>query len=128
MRVFQDPTVEAAFEEFAADTQTGALALRDLIFATAQDMQPSAPVTEALRWGQPAYLSPKGTTIRLGGHKSTRFALFVHCQTRLIGDFTSAFPGSDRIDGSRAVLFDRIEQIDPNRHSWLIARALAYHR
>ncbi|WP_170372949.1 DUF1801 domain-containing protein [Ruegeria arenilitoris] len=128
MRPFDDPKVASAYEAFATDTKSGALALRDLVFATAQELQPAVLVTEALRWGQPAYLSPKGTTIRLGGHTSARFALFVHCQTRLIGEFTSAFPDADRIEGNRAILFDGIEQIDPVRHEWLIARALTYHR
>ncbi|WP_170341241.1 DUF1801 domain-containing protein [Ruegeria arenilitoris] len=128
MRSFDDPNVASAYEAFAADTRRGALVLRDLVLATAQELQPAVSVTEALRWGQPAYLSPKGTTIRLGGHTSARFALFVHCQTRLIGEFTSAFPGADRIDGNRAILFDEVGKIDPVRHGWLIARALTYHR
>ncbi|WP_170447648.1 DUF1801 domain-containing protein [Ruegeria arenilitoris] len=128
MRPFDDPNVASAYEAFAADTRSGALALRDLVFATAQELQPAVAVIEALRWSQPAYLSPRGTTIRLGGHTSARFALFVHCQTRLIGEYTSAFPNADRIDGNRAILFDGIEQIDPVRHGWLIARALTYHR
>ncbi|MGV6805253.1 MAG: DUF1801 domain-containing protein [Ruegeria sp.] len=128
MKPFADPNVAAAFDAFAPDTRTGILALRDLIHSTAQGLEPAVRVTEALRWGQPAYLSDKGTTIRLGAHKCACFALFVHCQTRLVSDFTSAFPNVDRIDGNRAILFDKIEQIDPNRHGWLIARALTYHR
>ena len=55
------------------------------------------------------------------------FALFVRCQSRSMGDFTSTFPGEDRIVGNRAVLFDDAAQIDPTRHGWLIARALTYH-
>ncbi len=101
--------------------------LRELIFETATSLPRAQPLEEALRWGQPAYLAPKGSTIRLGGHKAARFALFVHCQSRLMGDFTSAFPDEDQIDGNRAILFDTPDQIDPTRHGWLIARALTYH-
>ena len=55
--------------------------MRALIFAAAEATG-TAPLTETLKWGQPAYLPAKraGTTIRLGvegGHP----ALFVHCQT-----------------------------------------------
>lgn len=127
MRPFDNPKVASAFEALAPPTRTGALALRDLIFDTAASLSDAPLVNEDLRWGQPAYLAPKGSTIRLGGHKSASFALFVHCQSRLMGDFTSVFPGEDRIDGTRAVLFDSPDQIDPNRHGWLIARALTYH-
>ncbi|WP_037315279.1 DUF1801 domain-containing protein [Ruegeria halocynthiae] len=127
MRRFDDPAVAAAFEAFPEATRAGALALRALVFETAGSLPGAQPVQEALRWGQPAYLAPKGTTIRLGGHKAASFALFVHCQSRVMGDFTSAFPGEDRIDGNRAVLFDDPDQIDATRHGWLIARALTYH-
>ncbi|NVO57679.1 DUF1801 domain-containing protein [Rhodobacteraceae bacterium B1Z28] len=127
MREFNDPKVAAVFDAFSQDTKTGVLALRDLIIDTADHLPAAQPLQEALRWGQPAYLAPKGSTIRLGEHKSARFALFVHCQSRLMGDFTSAFPGEDRIDGNRAILFDHPDQIDETRHGWLIARALTYH-
>lgn len=127
MRPFDDPAVAAAFEALPEDTRKGALFLRQLIFDTAQSLPVAQPLREELRWGQPAYLAPKGSTIRLGGHKSAPFALFVHCQSRLMGDFASAFPGEDRIDGNRAVLFDDPQQIDETRHGWLIARALTYH-
>ncbi|MTI01005.1 DUF1801 domain-containing protein [Roseibium sp. RKSG952] len=127
MRPFEDPAISAAFDALPQDTRTGVLKLRELIFETAQELPKALPLQEALRWGQPAYLAPKGSTIRLGGHKSARFALFVHCQSRLMCEFTSAFPGEDRIDGNRAILFDSPDQIDETRHGWLIARALTYH-
>ncbi len=127
MRPFDDPAVEAVFDGFSPDTRTGVMALRDLILDTADTLPSAQPLQEALRWGQPAYLAPRGSTIRLGAHKSAAFALFVHCQSRLMGDFTSAFPNEDRIDGSRAILFDSPGQIDETRHGWLIARALTYH-
>nr|WP_321250361.1 DUF1801 domain-containing protein [uncultured Ruegeria sp.] len=127
MRPFENPEVAQAFEELPQGTRKGALILRELVFDTASDLEAAQPLAEELRWGQPAYLAPKGSTVRLGSHKSASFALFVHCQSRLMGDFTSAFPGEDRIDGNRAVLFDDIGQIDETRHGWLIARALTYH-
>ncbi|WP_171101436.1 DUF1801 domain-containing protein [Ruegeria sp. HKCCD7255] len=127
MTPFDDPKVANAFKALPEDTRAGAMALRALVFETAASLPAAQPLQEALRWGQPAYLAPKGSTIRLGSHKSASFALFVHCQSRLMGDFTTAFPGDDRIDGNRAVLFDDPAQIDPTRHGWLIARALTYH-
>ncbi|WP_170763480.1 DUF1801 domain-containing protein [Ruegeria lacuscaerulensis] len=127
MRPFDDPAVEAVFQAFPQGTRMGVLTLRELVFETAGSLPDAQPLYEALRWGQPAYLAPKGSTIRLGGHKAASFALYVHCQSRLMGDFTSAFPGEDRIDGNRAILFDDPSQIDETRHGWLIARALTYH-
>ena len=114
--------VATVIDSYPADTRAGVLALRALILSTA-DM----PVTEALRWGQPAYLTAKGTTLRLGPHKQARFALFAHCQSTVISAYAAAFPGWDKIDGNRAVLFDSPDQIEPERLSKLIGHALLYH-
>lgn len=130
MRPFSSPDVAAAFDAAAPDALQGMLDLRALIFDVAQDQPQIGDVQEALRWGQPAYLTPQtksGSTVRIGTPKSGGFALFVHCQTTLIADFITAFPGADRIDGTRAILFDDPEQIDAMRHGWLIFRALTYH-
>lgn len=91
MKAFDDPAVAAAFEAFSPEIRAGVLALREMIFETAQDTTSAQPLQEALRWGQPAYLAPHGSTIRLGRHKSACFALFVHCQSRLLTDFRSVF-------------------------------------
>ncbi|MEM6657641.1 MAG: DUF1801 domain-containing protein [Pseudomonadota bacterium] len=127
MTDIDNAAVAAAVTALPPDTRAGVLALRALILGTASGLPDAQPLQEALRWGQPSYLAPKGSTIRVGGHKSARFALFVHCRTRLLTDFALTFPDADRTDGNRAVLFDDISQIDQMRHGWLIARALTYH-
>ena len=127
---FASEPVAAAFNAAAPKTRAGLLALRTLIFETAAELPSIGRLEEALRWGQPAYLTPdtkSGSTIRLGIPKKAEFALFVTCKTSLIADYITMFPGQDRIEGTRAVLFDDPSQIDPLRHGWLIRRALTYH-
>ncbi|WP_371228220.1 DUF1801 domain-containing protein [Roseovarius sp. 2305UL8-3] len=115
--------IAPVFDSYPDDTRTGTLALRDLILEIGGD-----DVTEALRWGQPAYLAPKGSTLRVGPHKDARFALFAHCQSTIISSYGAAFPGWDRLDGNRAVLFDTPKDIEPERLSHLIRHALSYHK
>lgn len=123
MRQFSDPVVKAAFDAFPPEARDGLLALRDLIFEVAGDLE----VSETLKWGQPAYLAPKGSTIRLGLPKAGGFALYAHCQSSVISTFAATFTGQDEIEGNRAVLFSDQAQIDPARHGQLIAHALRYH-
>ena len=120
-------TVKAVIDTYPLPARDGTLRLRRLIFEVANSQPSAIPIEEALRWGQPAYLSQDGSTLRLGLHKQAAFALFAHCQTRIIADYAQAFPGWDRIDGNRAVLFDSIDQIEPQRLSQLIRHALTYH-
>ena len=66
---FADDAVRVAFEVFPEPARQGLLELRHLILNTAANTPEAGQVLEALRWGQPAYLTPvskSGTTIRLG--------------------------------------------------------------
>ncbi len=127
MTPYANEKVAAAFAAIPSEPRVGLLRLRELIFDVAGDLASEPLVEETLKWGQPAYLTPKGSTIRLGVPKSGGFALFVHCQSHLIPEYETAFPKVDQIDGTRAVLFEDPDQIDDQRHGWLIARALTYH-
>ena len=127
---FASEAVKAAFETFLPNTRQGLLVLRALIYKTAARLPEVGQLEEALRWGQPAYLTPQtksGSTLRLGVPKAGGFALYAHCQTDIISSFVATFPGHDRVDGNRAILFDDIQQIDPARHGLLIRHALTYH-
>ncbi len=88
-------------------------------------------VEEALRWGQPAYLTPdtkSGSTIRLGAPKAGGFALYVHCQTTLIAEFCELAGDAFRYEGNRGVLFRDAADIRPDLLSALIRKALSYHQ
>jgi len=127
---FANAKVEEAFDLEDSEARRGLLALRALILDTAAELPAVGRVEEALRWGQPAYLTPdskSGSTLRLGVPKGARFGLFVHCQSRLIPEYLMTFPAWDRVEGTRAVLFDHPDEVEPIRHGWLIKRALTYH-
>lgn len=124
------PEVAAVFKTFPDAAQPGLVRLRALIFDCAARVPETGGLKEELRWGQPAYMPVRprtGSTLRLGVPKTGGFALFVHCGTSLIRDFVDAYPGMDRVDGNRAILFDTADQIDPDRHGQLIHHALTYH-
>ncbi len=124
------PEVAAAFDAFPTSAQPGLIRLRALIFDCAAELPQTGGLREELRWGQPAYLTAKrrvGSTLRLGVPKHGGFAIYAHCGTSIIRDFAEAFPGLDKIEGNRAVHFDRADQIDPVRHCHLIRHALTYH-
>ncbi|KZY39690.1 hypothetical protein A3731_13150 [Roseovarius sp. HI0049] len=115
---------------YPPEARDGVLALRRLIFDVARGLPEIGPLDETLKWGQPAYLprTPRtGSTLRAGLHKDAQFALFAHCQTTIISSYARAFPGWDRLDGNRAVLFDAPGQIEPERLSYLVRHALTYH-
>lgn len=124
------PALCAVIDAYPPDTRAGVLALRSLIFEVAAGLPEAGPLDETLKWGQPSYRPRRprtGTTLRAGPHRQAAFALFVHCQSRVIPDFATAFPGAERLDGHRAVLFDSPDRIVPGRLAPLIRHALTYH-
>jgi hypothetical protein len=61
--------VQAVFDSWPEPARSGLRHLRDLIFAQAARLPRIGPLAEALRWGQPAYLTPATGTacsLRLG--------------------------------------------------------------
>jgi len=128
MQKFQDPGVEKVFAGFPAPERQNLLLIRTRIFNIAKQTSRIGPVTEALRWGQPAYLtldSRSGSTIRLGVLKQGGYAVFTHCQTKIMADFKHAAPDL-AFDGNRAVHF-QASQSPPDILDFLIHRALVYH-
>jgi hypothetical protein len=69
---FADAAVAAILATYPDDVRSRVMAVRALIFDTAERIPAIGPLTETLRWGQPSYLTtaPRtGTTIRLGHHR-----------------------------------------------------------
>ncbi|MGH1423915.1 MAG: DUF1801 domain-containing protein [Pseudooceanicola sp.] len=127
---FRDAQIAAYFDAAPAKDRAGLAVLRALIFDCAADLPDVGALCETLRWGQPSYVSARhrvGTPLRLGLTKGGGFAIYAHCQTQVIPAFAAAFPGMDRVDGSRGILFRDVGDIDPNRHGQLVRHALTYH-
>lgn len=127
---FKDPDVAASFAGFPQPARRGLLTLRGLIFETAATTPGVGALQEALKWGQPAYLTPEtksGSTIRLGLTKRGGFALYVHCRTSIISDFRSLFPDDFVYEGNRALLFEEGEALPIEKLQLLIRTALTYH-
>ena len=130
IRPFDDPQVKAAFDAFPPKARQIGLTLRDLILSVAWDTPQVGQIEETLKWGQPSYLTPKtqsGSTLRIGLPKQGGCALYAHCATDIISTYAAMFPGSDRIEGNRAVIFHNPDDIVPDRLRLLIYHGLTYH-
>ena len=124
--------VAAVFETFPGVLRTRLLELRGLIIRTAEETEGVGKLTEALRWGEPSYLtseSRSGTTIRIGRIKGSddRYGLFVHCQTTLIETYRQMYSDLFEYSGNRAIQFHVDDRIDENALGHCIALALRYH-
>ncbi|MEM8694908.1 MAG: DUF1801 domain-containing protein [Pseudomonadota bacterium] len=125
---FQSKAVAARFAEYDDAIRTRLLELRALIFAIAAENDEIGPIEETLKWNEPAYLNPAGTTIRLNAHKQAddEYAFYVHCQTDLVDRYLQLYGGQLRCEGSRAVIFKRDDGLPTEAVKHCIAMALTY--
>lgn len=124
--------VATVFDDYPTALRKRLLAVRSLILQVAKE-QETGRISETLKWGQPSYLTtgPKcGTTIRIDGAKNddTRWALYVHCQTDLIGRFRHHYPDLFEFEGNRALLAPVKGKLPRKELAHCIAMALTYHR
>ena len=103
------------------------LEMRTLIFDAAKATQ-TLPLTETLKWGQPAYLPAMraGTTLRLG-EQSEQPALFVHCQTSLVDTWRQRYGDELTFVGNREISIPTDTDLPRAPLQHCIAMALTYH-
>jgi Domain of unknown function (DU1801) len=125
--------VAAAFTGFPRRPRRRLLEVRGLIFETAAHIEGVGPLTETLKWGEPAYLTEatgSGSTIRLGWFRSSErhCAVLFNCRTTLVEDFRSQFPDAFAFEKNRAILLDCHKPLPKAALSVCLGMALTYHR
>src|ERR1019366_699741 len=127
-----DPAVAAVFNAYPRPLKARSLALRRLIFDTAQATKGVGVLQETLKWGQLSYLTPQtksGSTIRIDRVKSTanRYAVYFHCQTDLVETFRELYPRELSYDGNRSILLNAEDDVPEPALRHCVALALTYH-
>ena len=125
--------VGAVFRAFPERVGMRLLEVRDLIFEVAIDIESVGPLTETLKWGEPAYLTEvtgTGSTIRLGWFRSSEreCPVLFNCRTTLVDDFRSHFPDVFVYEKNRAILLDARKPLLEAPLSACLGMALTYHR
>ena len=123
--------VDRVFDACPEPARTKLKSLRRLILDTAKATKGVGRVEEALKWGQPSYLTAEtgsGSTIRIDRVKSAdnQVAVFFHCQTDLVATFRELYPEL-RYSGNRAILLDAGRKLPEAELRHCVALALTYH-
>lgn len=125
------PAVDAVFDACPRPAKAKLLELRRLILDTAKATEGVGAIEEALKWGQPSYLTAEtgsGSTIRIDRVKSAdnQVAVFFHCQTDLVETFREIYPKLS-YSGNRAILLDAGARLPETELRHCVALALTYH-
>ena len=103
-----------------------------MIFDVAKPTPGVGKIEEALRWGQPSYITPEtgsGSTIRIDHIKNEpmKCAMYFMCTSGLIDNFKELYWDKMNFEGNRSIVFDVADRLpeEPLRHC--ISLALTYH-
>ena len=123
--------VTATLERVPDSARAHLAELRTLILETAASLPEVGPVVEALKWGQPSFLterSKSGTTIRLGWTEDgATVSLFVHCQTTLVREWRERYGDELTFNGNREIVLSTDAELPRAALQHCAAMALTYH-
>ncbi len=132
---FESIAVSEVYDSYPDAVCEKLLFLRQLIFETASENAIS-DLDETLKWGEPSYLTKKGSTVRVAWKKSSpnEYGIFFNCKTTLVDTFKEIYHDQFKFEGNRAILFNIADNnsinngkipIEELKHC--IALSLTYH-
>lgn len=129
MSEIENAKVAAVFEHYPIPIQEKLLFLRQLILDTASETDGVDSVEETLKWGEPSYVTNKGSTIRIGWKKSmpNRYAVYFNCNTKLVETFREIYRDNFKFVSNRAIVFDEDDVVFVDELKQCISAALTYH-
>ena len=131
MKRFSDSGVASVFKAYPPGIRAKLMALRELVFDTAEKTPGVGRLTETLKWGQPSYLTEEtgsGTTVRIDRLKAADgYAAYFHCQSGLVEQFRELYPDTFKYQGKRAIVFGSGDRVPAKELRHCIALALTHH-
>lgn len=129
---FQNKKVEEVFKTFPPNFRKQISLLRDRIFRIAAATEGVGPLKETLKWDSPSYVtdaSGSGTTIRIDriGGRPAKYGIFVHCQSNVMKQFRDNTGARLNYDGTRGIILDVNDELQPDEVDEFIRLALTYH-
>ncbi len=124
-----NPDVAAVFETYPAKMRVRLLEIRRLVLQVAAESEGIGTVSESLKWGEPAYTTKRGSTIRIDWKRKRpeEYAMYFICTTRLVETFRELYLDTLRFEGNRAIIFRGDEDLPVTELKHCIQLALSYH-
>lgn len=103
--------------------------IRELIFSVAQQNE-IYDLEETVKWGEPSYISPIGSTIRLGWKAKypEQYGIYFNCQTSLIETFKEVYGDVFEYQGNRAIIFKVAQTVPTKALAHCISMSLRYKK
>ncbi|AWW31098.1 DUF1801 domain-containing protein [Echinicola strongylocentroti] len=130
LQITSDPAVEQVFDQYPVHVRPKMEGLRILVRETAREMEGVGQLEETLRWGEPSFITKKGSTLRMDwkAKQPDRYALYFKCTSKLVPSFRMAYQDIFTFEGTRAIVFQLDDKVPKEELKQCIRAALAYHK
>jgi len=124
-----DPRVAEKFASYPAKVKKKIKYLRKLIVDTAKENENVTQLEETLKWGEPSYLTKKGSTIRIDWKEKSpdQYAMYFKCTSKLVSTFKKVYGDTFKYENTRAILFTFEDEVPSQELKECIEMALTYH-
>lgn len=122
--------VKEVFDQYPDALKDKLAYLRQLILGVAADLELEEQLEETLKWGEPSYIAPKGSTIRLNRVKKRpdHYALYFKCTSKLVPHFRTIYQDLFEFENNRALVFNLDSVLPEEALQDCIQKALTYHQ
>ena len=124
------PTVLTVFDNYPDSIREKMYYLRELVLEVAEATENIPALEETLKWGEPSYITNKGSTLRMDwkAKKPEQYALYFQCTSKLVPTFKEVFGDLFSYEGNRAIIFPLNAEIPEVELKKCITATLNYHR
>ncbi|MGH1337709.1 MAG: DUF1801 domain-containing protein [Aureispira sp.] len=123
-------TVKEVFDRYPQELKEKLVYLRSLILEVAHSLDLSEQLEETLKWGEPSFLAPKGSTIRINRIKKRpdHYAIYFKCTSKLVPHFKTLYQDTFEFENNRAIVFHIDSVLPVKALQDCIQKALTYHQ
>ena len=130
LEIITSQEVDSIFSKYPEDVREKMMSLRKLVIETAKETEGLTKLEETLKWGEPSFVTKKGSTIRMDWKPKSpdQYAMYFQCTSRLVETFKLLFGDKFNYEGKRALIFNLEEEPPKEELKYCIRAALMYHR
>jgi len=129
LKLNSNPAVAEKIATYPPKVQKKLNALRKLILDTAKKSETVVELEETLKWGEPSYLAPKGSTLRMDWKAKApdQYAMYFKCTSKLVLSFREVYGDFFQYEKNRAIVFQMNDKVPKKELAKCIDAALNYH-
>ncbi|WP_298792248.1 DUF1801 domain-containing protein [uncultured Allomuricauda sp.] len=130
LQLHSNPEVTTVFKNYPDTVQEQMKKLRQLVLEVAQETPEITKLEETLKWGEPSYIAPKGSTLRMDwkAKKPSQYAFYFQCSSMLVSTFKMVYGRTFNYEGNRAIVFKLEDKLPVEELKNCIRTTLQYHK